>query len=432
MTEVKYILVGSALFNWSETQRMIEISDELYLRGYKIVFIGEGKYDYLLNEKDYIRETVEYDAKWYTPERITMMLGMDQYGSNYATLVEIENIISPEIDIIKKYSPAAILTGYRMSLTISAKLCKIPIIWSLSATLSKIYLRSVANKANRVNRVKRDSALSYQDIRALFEDKIACERLLGESKTSTVWNTFLKNNSCPPLSCDLDIYTGDLNLMSDASELFPDLNETEKYKFIGPIWNNQPIEMPEIVNEVFEKNNGKKKVLISIGSGGKNELFKKILQSTLDFDCDFFVSVIGILSNDDIKEYPDNYHFCDKFPLIEIAKLCDAAVIQGGQGTLYAVIAGKCPFVSLPATFEQRQNVENLLRHYKCGEIIRMFHVTENNIKNGLNAVLCSNKYKDNIVEISNVISKYLINRKYSSITAADYIEEMILKRENT
>ena len=56
---MKYILVGSALFNWSETQRMIEISDELTRRGYQIVFVGKGKYDFLLEEKGYIREHIE-------------------------------------------------------------------------------------------------------------------------------------------------------------------------------------------------------------------------------------------------------------------------------------------------------------------------------------------------------------------------------------
>ena len=430
MTDTKCILVGSALFNWSETQRMIEISDELNRRGYKIVFIVEGKYDYLLDEKDYVREYIDYDLTWYTPKRISMMLGMDQYGSNFATLDEVEKIITAEINVIKKYNPVAILTGYRMTLTISAKICQIPIVWSLSATLSKPYLEIVAEKAKQINKIKRDTKQSYESIRALFEDKIACERLLGECKTSDVWNDFLVKNSCFPLSCDLDIYTGDLNLMSDAKELFPELTETVKYKFIGPILNNQHIEMPEIVNRVISKNNNRKKVLISIGSGGKKELFLKILRSTLDFDCDFFVSVVGILNDNDIKDYPSNYYFCDKFPLIEIAQLCDVAIIQGGQGTLYATIAGQCPFVSLPATFEQRQNIENLLKHYKCGEIIRTFSVTEPSIKNTLKLLLNSADYKDGIIKVSNDVSKYLINRRLSSITAADYIEELIAEKE--
>lgn len=426
MADTKYILVGSALFNWSETQRMIEISDELNRRGYKIVFIGKGKYDHLLDTKDYIREYIDYDSEWYTEKRISMMLAMDQYGSNFATFDEIEKIITAEISVIKKYNPVAILTGYRMTLTISAKICQIPIAWSLSAVLSKPYLEVIAEKIKQLNKIKRDSKQSYETIRALFEDKIAYERLLGECKTSNVWNEFLLKSLCEPFSCDLDIYTGNLNLMSDPKELFPELTETENYKFIGPILNSQHIEMPEIVTHVMNQNNGRKKVLISIGSSGKKELFLKILRSTLGFDCDFFVSVLGILNDNDMREYPSNYYFCEKFPLIEIAQLCDAAIIQGGQGTLYAVIAGKCPFISIPATFEQRQNVENLLRNYKCGEIIRMFSATEQSIKTALTTMLNLQEYKEGIINVHNDINKYLVNKNLSSITAADYIEKLI------
>lgn len=426
MTDTKYILAGSALFNWSETQRMIEISDEMKRRGYEIVFIGKGKYDFLLETKDYIREYIDYDATWYTPKRISMMLEMDQYGSNFATLDEVEKIIAAEVALIRKYNPVAILTGYRMTLTISAKMCQAPIAWTLTAALSKPYLALIAERAKQLNKLKRDAKQSYESIRAMYEDKIACDRLLGKCKTSDAWNEYLVKNGHAPLSCDLDIYTGDLNLMSDADVLFPELEETANYKFIGPILNNQHIEMPSIVDQVMRQNNGRKKVLITIGSAGKKEMLLTILQATRDFDCDFFVSVIGALDEEDIKKFPDNYIFCEKFPLIEIAQLCDAAIIQGGQGTLYAMIAAQCPFVSLPGSFEQRQNVENILRHYPCGEIIRLFSVTEQRIKEAVRAVLEGTEYKDVIVRASQDMHQLLIDKRRAPVTAADYIEEFI------
>ncbi len=422
----QYILVGSALFNWSETQRMVEISDELYQRGYEIVFIGQGKYDYLLNGKPYIREILPYDSVWYTPERISMMLGMDRYGINYATLDEIKNMVLQERGLIDKYKPAAILTGYRTSLTISAKLCKIPIVWCLSAALSKIYLTNIAQTAEQVQKLKRNTTLSYQDIRRLFEDKIACSRLLGPCKAHTAWNTFLANNGLPPLSCDLDIYTGDLNLMSDAAELFKNLPQTDRYKFIGPILNNQYIPMPAFVPQILKKNPERKKVLISIGSTGTRESLLKILDSTLSFDCDFFVSVIGVLTEKDLVKYPENYYFCEKFPLIDICQKCDAAMIHGGQGTVYATIAGQCPFISLPSTFEQRKNIENILNHYKCGEIIRPYEMNAQSIKKALQNLLEVPDYQNQINKLHEHLCKYFTNTRLSVISAADYIEKLI------
>lgn len=422
----KYILVGCALFNWSETQRMVEISDELILRGYKIVFIGKGKYDFLLNNKPYIREYVSYDEKWYTEERISKMLGMDVCGNSYATSDEINGIVDSEIKIINKYNPILILTGYRMSLTVSARYANIPIAWCLSATLSRLYLTKVLERAKELCKNNRSSGASYQDIRSQFENKIACERLLKNCKTSKAWNEVLTNKNLEIFTSDLDIYTGDLNLMSDAKELFEDIDETKQYHFIGPILNNEKIIMPDVVSKVLDSNNGRKKVLISIGSSGTKETFKKILDATRNLDFDFFISVIGILDKE-LEEYPDNYYFCEKFPLVDIAKVCDIAIIHGGQGTLYAMIAAKCPFLVLPATFEQRQNVENVLRNNKCGKIIYSYEFSNKKFQDSLLSVLSSKKYKESIIELSHNIKKYFEDSRFASKRAADVIENFVI-----
>ena len=188
--------------------------------------------------------------------------------------------------------------------------------------------------------------------------------------------------------------------------------------------------MPAVVDAVMAEKNGRKKVLISIGSGGKKELFLKILRATREFDCDFFISVVGILSQEDIQDFPSNYHFCEKFPLIDIARLCDFAIIQGGQGTVYAVIAAQCPFVSLPATFEQKHNIENLLRHYQCGELIRNYCVNDQNIKAAVGKLLQDTSYKENMVKAATDLEKHIADRRRTPRVAADCIEEFLHRKQ--
>ncbi len=423
MNNKQYILVGAALFNGSETQRMVEIADELKDRGYSIVFIGTGTYDSLLKDKDYIRETIAYDSQWYTKERISKMLAMDRYGSDFASKEEIQKIVEEEIKLIKKYKPVVILTGYRMSLTISARIAQVPIVWSLSASISKLQLEQVLKQSKEANK---KTKRSYQELRSLYENKIACERVLRDCQTTKRWNEVLESSGCQPLSCDLDMYTGDLNLMSDAKEIFPDLKENDYFKFIGPILNNQYIEMPQIVKDVMNQKNGRKKVLISVGTAGNKELLKKILQASKSFDCDFFISIFDMFTTEEMNEYPENYHFCEKFPLIEIASMCDVAIIQAGQGTLYAMIAGQCPIVSIPTTFEQRQNIENLLKHSKCGEMIPFYDATEQKIEKAMASLIQTKDYKEEMERVNQMISKHLIDGKRTPRIAANYIEDFI------
>ena len=62
--EQQTVLIASALFNWSETQRMIEIGLEMHRRGHRVVFLGEGRFDHLLEGLPFVRERLEADRRW--------------------------------------------------------------------------------------------------------------------------------------------------------------------------------------------------------------------------------------------------------------------------------------------------------------------------------------------------------------------------------
>ena len=55
---MKTIIVASALYNWGETHRMVGIGEELEKRGYKVVYLGEGKYDFMVDEAKFERAKV--------------------------------------------------------------------------------------------------------------------------------------------------------------------------------------------------------------------------------------------------------------------------------------------------------------------------------------------------------------------------------------
>ena len=135
--EQQTVLIASALFNWSETQRMIEIGLEMHRRGHRVVFLGEGRFDHLLNGLPFVRERLEADRRWYTPERIAKMLNMEKYGNQYTTYEELDDIVQAELELIARYQPFVIVTGYRMTLTVSARIAKVKLAWCLSAVVSK-------------------------------------------------------------------------------------------------------------------------------------------------------------------------------------------------------------------------------------------------------------------------------------------------------
>ena len=165
-------------------------------------------------------------------------------------------------------------------------------------------------------------------------------------------------------------------------------------------------------------------MLISVGSGGKKENLIAALEAARTADAQVFVSTIGSMTEAEMAEYPSSFHFAEKFPLVEVARRCDAAVIQAGQGTLYAVLLAGCPFVSLPATFEQRHNVRNLVSCFPCGEIVYPYEVSAALIARNLQAVLTEPRYREAAVQAKSVMEDYVAHP--AEETAAELLEAAV------
>lgn len=428
------ILIGSALFNWSETQRMTGFGEELYKRGYYIVYVGCGKYDYLVDERPFERRYIEADDWWFTKERIEKMMDIGKYGNQYATVKEIEEIVAQEVELINEIKPVAMVTGYRNTFSISARATHTPLVWCLSAVVSPMYFeQNLANIPEQQmlyiqNFMKNIKA---EEKKQEFYKKLTQQYVMSRNRTSGEWNKYLKRHNLPIFQSDLDMFKGNLNIMSDGKELFPSISqELDDYKFCGPIMPKETIAMPDCVKNHVKKD-GRKVVFVVMGSSGEKKIFLETLKSINNSNYDIFVATVGIISKEDEKDFPDNYYFAEKYPLIEMMKYADAAIIHGGQGTVYSTILGKKPFIGIPMFNEQQYNLENLNRKAKCGIVLLKSQVTKERMKVALNEILTCEEYRNNMEQICNDISKYYYDETCNAnICAADYIEALVAQKQ--
>ena len=428
MSAEKYILVGAAIFNGSETQRMVDISCALQRLGYKIIFIGHGKYEALLDGNDFIREYMPEDEAWFTPERIRKMLNYGKYGSDYASYAEIDAVIQAELAIIEKYRPCFMLTGYRMSFTVSARIAGVPLGWCLSAVTSSIYMEKLRNGLEE--RHKRYRMLDLEAKKRLFFDKFAADISFSD-RTDRVWNQYLKDHGCELLQKNLDIYTGDLNLMSDAGELFGEGYENDRFVFIGPIFNTRDLPIQPRAQKALASKD-RRKILVSTGTVGRKEVLLTILETLRESDAEIFVSMLGVLCREDIEAYPANFHFQRAYPLHKVAGQCDACVIQGGQGTLYEVAAAGVPFLSICDLYEQIHNVTNLLQYGKAGKLLLITEGFEEKIPLYLQEILEEPEFKRQAERLAEVLAPYRQAENSATHRAADAIDAFVKRRETS
>lgn len=424
-SEKKKVLVGAALFNWSETQRMITIADGLWKNGWQVYFAGKGPYERLIADKPYKRVYLQCDTWWYDQKHIDRMMDMGRYGGHIGSAKELEQVVNEEVALIREIQPDLMLTGYRMTFTASARICQTPLVWCMSAVMSQPFITALYQETKRRLSNQSGAVIENGEKECIFEDSFACGRLLGHGKgTIQDWNKLLEEHGRPRFKGDLMLYAGDLTLMADAPELFPDIRENKAWRFIGPILNYENYPVPEIKTD-------RKKVLISIGSSCGKSLLVLLLQAALmASDYEYYVTDVGYLTPEEKQEYPDNFHFYEKISLAGTAKQCDLALIHGGQGTIYNVLKEGCPAAAFPQAFEQRHNFENLIRNIPCGEMIYSKKTTKEMVHQVMVRILKDPSYKEAAEKAAKIIRKYDQKENLAQQNAVIQIERFLAEWE--
>ena len=414
----KVILVAAAAYNWAECHRMAGIGKEFLKLGYTVFSLGTGKYDYLLKDK-MNHLTIAYDTFWYTSDRISKLMNMDEYGNNYCQQEELENMLSCEKRLLEEIKPDLVVTGYRTTLTLSCKMVDVPLVWILSAVVSPLYYQyGLATMPDRAP-IKYINRLDDEKL----QSKYYCKMALKNNSTSKVWNKVANKYNIPTLKSDLEIYNGNLLLMSDVPELFPDFVKLPKhYLFCGPLFNYEKISMPSCMKRYKEKV-GRKKIFVTMGSSGETQIMLKILDSLTKVEADIFVATTSIIDLSK-KEYPDNFYFADKYPHKRIAEWVDLSIIHGGQGTVYTTLVAGKPFIGIPMFSEQQYNIENAVR-FGSGEYISVKELFDGALEETIYKIFNNDMYNDHAKKLKKIVMPYYNNpEKNGSSIAVKRIKE--------
>lgn len=401
----KRILIAAAAYNWAESHRMAEIGKEFLKRGWEVLSLGEGKYDYLLKDgMEHIR--LDEDSGWYTEERIEKLMDMDRWGNDYCSEDELESLVAAEERLFDNVSPDLVMTGYRTTLSISCRAWGVPLIWVLSAVVSPLYYRY--GLATMPERVPVRFVESIKDSR--LQKEYYCRLAMKNKESSRVWNKVAKKRGAPQFRCDTELFRGDFNIMSDAPELFPEFNELpDDYRFCGPLLNHERIPWPDWKKDM--ENTKRRKILVTMGSSGEREIFLSVLRSLRTLNAEIFVSRASIASEDIEKEFPDNFHFAEKLPHLEAARLADLSIIHGGQGTVYTTALSGKPFIGIPMFSEQQYNLENILR-FGSGEYVSAAGFKEENLIAKAEAIFSDNAYYRKAKKLRELLEPYTDGRK--------------------
>lgn len=399
-------LFAPFMMNLGESQRLSKLANYLYEQGHDIHILGDNYYPFLFNNDAYRYHHCVEDKSVYNSKRYDAFFSLST-DFNFLSEEEIERICSIERDLLRQEKFDAVLTGYRLSIVTSCRLESIPLIWIISGAthISEIVENSEGILPN--GKISKASKPQTKDF---------IKRVITTYSTNVkTWNNYIKKYGGKPFNNALELFTGDLNLVTDYS-LFYEFDKDSSYKTIGPIL---------IDNVGFSKcsqiNQDNKTVLLSFGTSFKRDWVESFLK-TLPRHYHYLLTSCGEAIN-----IPGSYiEVVDFIDFKTIDKEIYFAIIHGGQGTVYAMAAQGIPFIGIPFFNEQFWNIKKFSKE-KCAYLVKKPDVRE--IRK---AISCLERdydiYKSYMIRLSQGIKE---EAEASLQKAEAEIESFIRKRQS-
>ncbi len=399
----KTVLVAPEMVDLAESHRMASFARAFHELGHDVVVLGDGRYDYLFDDIPCRRVFIEYDSVWMDDEHFRRMHNVDEYGMNWIAPAELSTFIAAEVELLRSIRPDVAITGFRPSIRLSSRVMGVPLVWVLSAAVSEPYFQSGLGTAPHGLFVKHPlMALAPPPLR----NWVANMAPLHLPFKIDAWNKVALKWGIGRFESTLSIFRGDLNLLSDAPELFPELDRLPAgYAFCGPLLMEHPIPAPDSLRN-YQKKPGRPVIFFSMGSSGSPQLFKSLVPALANQPYDVFVATTSIIDKAEFGHLPDNVIMEKFFPPIEVAALADVAVIHGGQGTVYSALFAGTPFVGVPMFSEQQYNLEAMARR-GSGLVLRRDHCTPQTLLGAVRRILADGDFAQSAAYIQEMLLKY-------------------------
>lgn len=395
MTNKKKILVMPD-GNWlSHVSRPFEIAKVLREMGHNVIFASDGYYMKLPREAGF----EVFSIKSISHDRV---LYVSRSGrANWYGYSLLKECVEEELKLFSNLKPDLVFNDFRLSLSTSCELAKIPLAVTLNASWT-----------------------NYYDVRIKAPEHLKITRILGK-KITTLLAPMIKNfiitfDSFPyrklrsekglsPRSNIWDIWRGDLNLIVDIPEYGPTKDLPPNFYYIGPIIWEPDIEVPDW----FEKINPKiPTIYFTMGSTGYSSFFEQAIEIFGNSKYQCIMTTAGMV---DLSYIPKNFFVIDYAPGSKIMEKSDVVVCQGGNGTIYQAMSKGVPIIGIPTMHDQEWNLDRVV------DLGMGIHLSELKFKptdliEAVEKVINDKRYKENCLKYKKILENYNAPQKGAEI----------------
>ncbi len=396
---MKMLIFAVAGYNLAETGRHIEIAracKDLF----KVVFISYGgKYESFIEEEGFTLKRMEPRLTKEQLHHVRKALSGETLNTiGYFTAKEMTPRIESEIKLFKEMEPACVLTGWCQSVMISTRVAKVPFVNVLHSTsITEYYEAGLQSWPDRSN---------FRFLRWFFSEeqlnRWISNLVLKLKLPARPFNILAKKYGLRKFNNFIEVLEGDYTLLADIPEWVSLPRLRPNLRFIGPLPFRSNLEVPR---EVAEMPRDKPIVYFAMGSSGKPQIIKAIIEGFKDKSYRVIAPVKAHIEGLDVK-IPPNVIMTGFLPAHKVNPMADISVIHGGQNTVMQACLSGTPIVGVGMHPEQQANLDACVRK---GFAIRLnkCRITASAVITAIDKLLQDKKAKKEVFKFKKHLEKW-------------------------
>ncbi len=362
---------------------------------YEVFFAGHPRYKALMGDVPF----VWHDIATIPSEQFLAALAHGTPVYNAATL---RGYVREDLELIDRVNPDVIVGDFRLSLSVSARLRRKPLV-----TITNAYWSPYAKQSYVVPELPLTKLFGAQVGQAIFD----LTRPLAFAYHCLPLNAVRREFGLPSLGFDLRrIYTdADYVAYADVPEIAPLIDPPPSHFYVGPLTWSPAIELPTWWEALPED---KPIVYVTLGSSGTSKLLPVVLEALQDLPVTVIVATAG---TNTVAAIAPNIFMAEYIPGLTAARIASLVICNGGSPTSYQALAEGKPVIGIASNLDQYLNISRV-EEAGAGKLLRAGQLSARLVRQTAVRVLHDQGMTDCALKLMQIITQYQAEERFEVV----------------
>lgn len=321
-------------------------------------------------------------------------------GERVYSLAELKQYAAEDLRLLDQVRPDVVVGDFRLSLSASARIARIPYV----AVTNAYWSPHASRRHFPVPNLPLTGIVGLPIASTLFR----LARPMAFAWHAAPLDLLRRSYGLPSLGLDLRrAYTdADLTLYADVPQLVPTTELPSNHQYIGPVEWSPAIAIPSLPPHAPDF----PLVYVTLGSSGSSSILPLIIDALAPLDCHVAIAAPGWQP----PRTPPNVTIADYLPGDRMCQTASLVICNGGSPTSHQAIARGVPVLGVPFNLDQHLNMDCLVA-YGAGLSIRPEIATASSLRAAVRMLLGNTAFKRQATELAKAFSSYRSNQEFSA-----------------